>query len=330
MYLPLFSAGFVALALTLYAVLDGFDLGVGTLLLLEPEEVSRNHMVDSIAPTWDGNETWLIMAGITLFAAFPAAYAILMPALYVPVVIVLLALGLRGVSFEFRAQSKRYRRWWDVVFGVGSVVAAFMQGLILGALIQGVKVKDLCFAGRVLDVFRPFPIVTGLALVVGYCVLGGGWLYMKANTLLQRFAVRVLRTAPLAFIALFCCVCIYAAEIQPGVRSAWASHRVALPGLVGLLALAAVNVTILAGKCRAILALLFGMMLFLLGMTGMALIVFPNIVPFKVSLWSAAASSMSQILVLVGAAFVTPVVLAYSAFGYWVFRGRTPAKGWED
>jgi cytochrome d ubiquinol oxidase subunit II len=329
-YLPLFSAGFAALAMMFYVVLDGFDLGVGTLLLFESAQASRSHMVDSIAPTWDGNETWLIMAGITLFAAFPIAYAILMPALYLPIVIMLLALGLRGVSFEFRAQSKLHRRQWDHVFGVGSVVAAFMQGLILGALFQGVKVEDLRFAGSVLDVFRPFPIISGVTLVVGYSVLGSGWLYMKANAFLQRFAVHTLqRTAP-AFLALFCVACIYAAEIQPGVREAWGSHTIVLGCLVGLFVLVAVALTMLAGKCRAILPFSLGLMLFLLGISGMALIFFPNIVPFDLSLWSAAASTMSQIFVLVGAAVVSPVVLAYSAFAYWIFRGRTPEKGWAD
>jgi cytochrome d ubiquinol oxidase subunit II len=193
-----------------------------------------------------------------------------------------------------------------------------------------VKVEDLRFAGSVLDVFRPFPIVTGLTLVVGYSLLGSGWLYMKANTFLQRFAVHALRTTAPAFLALFCVVCIYAAEIQPGVRGAWGTHTFALGCLVGLFVLVAVALTMLAGKCRAILPFLLGLMLFLLGISGMALIFFPDIVPFNLSLWSAAASSMSQIFVLVGAAVVTPVVLAYSAFAYWIFRGRTPEKGWPD
>jgi cytochrome d ubiquinol oxidase subunit II len=287
-------------------------------------------MVDSITPTWDGNETWLIMAGVTLLAAFPVAYAILLPALYVPVILMLLALGLRGVSFEFRVQTKHHRRKWDLVFGVGSVVATFMQGLILGALTQGVRVEDLRFAGGVLDVFRPFPVVVGLSLVVGYSVLGAGWLYLKANTFLQRFAVRAIRMTAPVFLALFCIACVYAAQIQPGVRSAWASHPIALPSLVGLFGLVAVTLATQAGRSRAGLPFSLGLILFFVGMIGMALIVFPDIVPFNVPLWSAASSSMSQKFVLIGAACVTPVVLAYSAFAYWVFRGRTPEKGWED
>ena len=137
MDMPLLCAGFAALSVTFYVLLDGFDLGVGALLLLQPHEKSRDHMVDSITPTWDGNETWLIMTGVTLLAAFPIAYGILMPALYIPIIVMLLSLGLRGVSFEFRSQMKRYRRRWDVIFAIGSIVAASMQGLILGALLRG-------------------------------------------------------------------------------------------------------------------------------------------------------------------------------------------------
>src|ERR1700756_5182719 len=152
---PLLSALFLAFTLTLYVMLDGFALGVGILLLIQPAEASRGHMVGSITPTWDGNETWIIMAGVTLLAAFPIAYSILLPAFYLPVILMLLALGFRGVSFEFRVQSTQHRRKWDVAFAVGSLVAAFMQGLVLGGLMQGVKVQNQHFARSVLDVVHP-------------------------------------------------------------------------------------------------------------------------------------------------------------------------------
>jgi cytochrome d ubiquinol oxidase subunit II len=172
MDLPLLSASFLAFTLTLYVILDGFDLGVGILLLLQPAKAARDHMVDSITPTWDGNETWIIMAGVTLLAAFPIAYSILLPAFYLPVIVMLLALGFRGVSFEFRVQSIEHRRAWDVAFGVGSLVAALMQGLILGGLMQGVTVQNRQFAGSVLDILRPLPIISGITLLFGYAVLG--------------------------------------------------------------------------------------------------------------------------------------------------------------
>ncbi len=172
MDLPLVSACFLVFALVLYMILDGFDLGVGILLLFQPAMASRDHMIDSITPTWDGNETWIIMAGVTLLAAFPIAYSILLPAFYLPVILMLLALGFRGVTFEFRVQSKLHRRGWGVAFAVGSLVAAFMQGLVLGGLMQGVKIENQHFAGSVLDVVHPLPIISGLALPFGYAVLG--------------------------------------------------------------------------------------------------------------------------------------------------------------
>jgi cytochrome d ubiquinol oxidase subunit II len=329
MDLPLFSALFLAFALTLYVFLDGFDLGVGILLLFQSDPASRDHMVDSITPTWDGNETWIIMAGITLFAAFPIAYSILMPALYLPVILMLLALGFRGVSFEFRVQTSRHRRKWDVAFAIGSLVAAFMQGLIVGCLIQGIKVRDLRFAGSVLDILRPLPMISGVTLAVGYSVLGAGWLRLKSNLLLQWFARRSLHVFAPLFALLFGVACLYAARIQPGVRSEWALHPIALSCLLGLFAVVAGTSAVLTERVRPAIPLILGLILFVIGISGMALIVFPDIVPFNVSFWNAASSSASQEFVLIGAIIVTPVVLGYSAFAYWIFRGRTPEKGWE-
>ena len=328
MDLPLVSACFLAFALTMYVILDGFDLGVGILLLFQPAAASRDHMVDSITPTWDGNETWIIMAGVTLLAAFPVAYSILLPAFYLPIILMLLALGFRGVSFEFRVQSKHYRRRWDRAFAVGSLVAAFMQGLVLGGLMQGVTVQNQRFAGSVLDVVRPLPIISGLALAFGYAVLGGGWLKLKSNVALQTFANRSVRVSAACLAILFGIACIYAVTIQPGIRSKWASHGIALAGLVGLFAIASGMLT-MTRNTRPALPFLLGLFLFVVGISGIALIVFPDIVPFSVTLWEAASSSTSQTFVLVGAAFVTPIVLAYSAFAYWIFRGKTPERGWE-
>ena len=329
MDLPLLSASFLAFTLTLYVMLDGFDLGVGILLLFQPAKASRDHMVDSITPTWDGNETWIIMAGVTLLAAFPVAYSILLPAFYLPVILMLLALGFRGVSFEFRMQSKQHRREWDIAFGVGSLVAALMQGLILGGLMQGVTVQNRYFAGSVLDIFRPLPVISGIALLFGYAVLGAGWLKLKSNVSLQDFANRSLRVSVPAFAVLIGIACIYAARIQPGIRAQWASHGTTLGCLVGLFAIAAVMLTARRGNSRPALPFLLGLSLFIVGISGIAFIVFPEIVPFSVSLWDAASSSSSQRLVMIGAACVTPVVLAYSAFAYWIFRGKTPENGWE-
>src|SRR5882724_1876031 len=281
MDLPLVSACFLGFALVLYMILDGFDLGVGILLLFQPAMASRDHMIDSITPTWDGNETWIIMAGVTLLAAFPIAYSILLPAFYLPVILMLLALGFRGVTFEFRVQSKLHRRGWGVAFAVGSLVAAFMQGLVLGGLIQGVKVENQHFAGSVLDVVHPLPIISGLALPFGYAVLGGGWLKLKSSLSLQTFAHRSIRVSAPFFAILFGIASIYAV-IQPSIREKWASHGIALACLVGLFAIISGMLTTMTKKTRPAVPFLLGQFLFVVGISGLALLTFPYIVPFSV------------------------------------------------
>jgi cytochrome d ubiquinol oxidase subunit II len=330
MDLPLLSALFVAMALAFYVMFDGFDLGVGALLLLQLDETLRDRMVDSITPTWDGNETWLIMAGVGLLAAFPIAYGVLLPAFYLPLIAMLLALGLRGVSFEFRAQTISGRRLWDGVFGAGSVIAALMQGLVVGGLIQGVGVHGERFTGDVLDIFRPFTILVAFAVLTGYVVLGGGWLHLKATAGLRGFSERVLRIATVAFAATSVAVCLAAATVQTGVARAWITHAwpLALISVLFLGGVAALLRTI--GSRHDGLPFALGLGLFGLGLAGLGLAIFPDIVPFRLSLWAAAASIQSQNLLLAGASIVTPVVLTYSAFAYWVFRGKTPADGWES
>lgn len=329
MKLPLISAGFTAFALISYVVLDGFDLGVGILLFFERAKASRDHMIDSITPTCDGNETWLIMAGVMLLACFPIAYGILMPALYVPVIVLLLSLGLRGVSFEFRMQSKQYRERWDKVFAVGSAVAAFMQGLILGTVLDGITIEGTHFAGSVLDILRPLPLLSGLTLVVGYTVLGSGSLRFKGNASIQSFSTRRLRSSSIVFGALFCLSSSYAYRNTPEIVIAWSDHPMFLSSLACLFVALPGCILAAARKARPLLPFVLGIGQFLTGMAGIALIVYPNIVPFRVSIWDAASPDSSQMFVLIGVGLVAPVVIAYSSFAYWVFRGKTPAKGWE-
>ena len=329
MDLPLLSALFVVLSLLLYVLLDGFDLGVGVLLLLPRDEHVRDRMVDSIVPIWDGNETWLIMAGVTLFAAFPIAYGILLPAFYLPLIIMLLALGLRGVSFEFRVQVARTRRAWDVAFSLGSITAALMQGLIVGGLIQGVAVDGEHFSGSVFDVCRPFCLLIAASLLAGYAVLGAGWLHLKGSAAVRVFAERSLRIAVVTFISLAIASIAAATAGHERMVAAWATHPVVLT---------AISVTFLA----AALALLrsigggadgrpfyLGLILFALGVLGLGVAILPYIVPYRLTLWEAASATSSQLFVLIGALIVTPIVLAYSAFAYYVFRGKTPEQGWE-
>jgi cytochrome bd ubiquinol oxidase subunit II len=330
MTLPLFSACFAALSVTFYVLLDGFDLGVGALLLLQPDERSRDHMVDSITPTWDGNETWLIMTGVTLLAAFPIAYGILMPALYIPVIVMLLALGLRGVSFEFRAQAHQYRQKWDVVFALGSIVAASMQGLILGALLEGVSVEGIAFSGSVLDCFGPFPLLCAVCVLAGYVLLGGCWLQFKATARLQRFAERTLKFALPLFVAAFIAAAAISISIQPGILVAWQTHTILLVTLSGIMIVAALILFAGIGKHPDAQPFAASLTIVAAGIVGLVVLMFPDIVPFRVSLWDAAASRLSQVFLLTGAVLVSPVVLGYSFFAYWVFRGKTPEKGWDE
>jgi cytochrome d ubiquinol oxidase subunit II len=330
MDLPLLSAAFAAFAMTLYVMLDGFDLGVGALLLLQPDEHLRDQMVDSILPTWDGNETWLVMTGVTLLAAFPVAYGILMPAFYLPIIVMLLALGLRGVSFEFRYQvAGKRRRFWDVAFSVGSIVAASMQGLIVGGLIQGVAMTGDRFSGSVSDTFRPFPLVAAATVLAGYVVLGSSWLHLKATARLRSFADRILRVADPMFTGLATATCIAAALVQPGVAAAWVAHSAFLILIAGLFFAASAGLMAAIGGRSDALPFALALVLVALGIAGTVRVIFPDIVPFRLTLWAAASSTLSHVFLLIGATIVTPVVLAYTAFAYRVFRGKTPEKGWE-
>lgn len=329
MNMSLLSAAFAAFALMLYVLLDGFDLGVGCLLLFERDEHVRDHMMDSITPTWDGNETWLIMAGVVLLAAFPTAYSVLMPALYLPLIAMLLSLGMRGVSFEFRSQIRRLRRRWDAVFAAGSAVATLMQGMVLGALLQGVEVKNGAFAGRVTDFASPYSLLCGATVLVAYMILGAGWLRYKGTEMLRSFSMRAMKILISLFAVMFGAVSLLSLQVQPGVLIAWQRHSILLGALAAVMLLCNLFL-VFAGRSGSDLSpFLYAVLLVAAGVAGLVVIVYPNIVPFRVSLWNAASTEMSQIFVLVGACVVTPVVLGYSFFAYWVFRGKTPQKGWD-
>jgi cytochrome bd ubiquinol oxidase subunit II len=330
MDLPRLSGLFMLFALTMYVVLDGFDLGVGVLLLAQRDERVRDRMVDAIAPTWDGNETWLIMAGVTLLSGFPIAYGILLPALYIPVILMLLSLGLRGVSFEFRHNGKTLRRRWDVVFAGGSVVAGLAQGIIVGGLLQGVNVNQNAFAGSPLDTFSSFSILIGVTVMAGYATLGAGWLRLKGEDATRAFARTHQQWIPLVFLGLTAIVTLIGATVQPSLRAVWRDHRAALSSCLFVFAACGLGIAWLARRDEIDDSVGFGLALAMMlsGMVALGLSFFPNVVPFRISLWSAASSPASHEFVLIGALVVAPVVLAYTGFAYWVFHGKTPADGW--
>lgn len=330
MHLPVLLGLFLVFALTMYVMLDGFDLGVGALLLGQRDETVRNRMVDAIAPTWDGNETWLIMAALTIFAAFPRAYGILLPAFSIPIVLMVMSLGLRGVSFEFRHNSAASRRRWDAVFAGGSLVAGLAQGLIVGGLIQGVDTDLDSFGGSPLDTFSPFCILTGVTVVAGYATVGVGWLRLKGEDATRAFARSYQRWLPLAFLVLTITSSVIAATIQPNLAVAWRDHRTALSLCLLAFTVCAFAIAWFARRDGADDRIGFGLALAMMlsAMVAIGLSFFPYIVPFRITLWQAASGASTLRFLLVGALVVTPVVLAYSAFAYRVFRGRTPAGGW--
>jgi cytochrome d ubiquinol oxidase subunit II len=321
---------FLFFALTMYVMLDGFDLGVGVLLLAQRKQQVRDRMVDAIAPTWDGNETWLIMASLTLLAGFPRAYGILVPAFYLPIVLMVLALGLRGVSFEFRHNSAMARRRWDAVFAGGSLVAALAQGLVVGGLIQGVDTDLDSFGGSPLDTFSPFCLLTGVVVVAGYATLGAGWLRLKGDDATRAFARRHQRWLPMAFLGLTSITGVIAARMQPHLAVSWRDHRIALSLCLLALTSCALGIARAARRDDADDRIGFGLALALMlsAVVALGLSFFPNVVPFRITLWQAASATSSLVFLLIGAVVVTPVILGYTTFAYRVFRGRTPAEGW--
>jgi cytochrome d ubiquinol oxidase subunit II len=313
----------LGLGIFIYVALDGFDLGVGMLHGLLPPADAETAM-NSVGPFWDGNETWLILGGVGLLAAFPLAFAIIIPAVYFPIMIMLLALVFRGVAFEFRFKSRRLRRFWDLAFCGGSTVATFAQGLVLGSFIQGFKVEGRVFAGSSFDFATPFSLLTGVALMFGYALLGAGWLVMKTEGPLQAWSRRAGRICLLGV-----AVCIALVSVWTPLASAAIAHRwFAWPNMAFLapLPLATLAIGVYAwralGRDGDLQPFLASVALFALSFLGVAISLWPMIVPGRYSLWQAASPPSTQAFLLVGTLVLLPVILFYTAWSYWVFRGK--------
>ncbi len=327
--LPLIWYGLIVTAVLLYVVLDGFDLGVGILFPFAPSDRCRDRMINSISPFWDGNETWLVLGGGGLFAAFPLAYAVLMPAFYLPVILMLLGLICRGVAFEFRFKANKSRVVWDYAFHFGSLTAAFMQGVFVGAYVQGVQVADRHFAGGAFDWLSAYSVMTGIALVFGYALLGATWVVMKTEDETQGWA-RKTAAYVLVWVGLFLAiVSISMPMMNAGVRSLWFSR----PNIFLLLPIPVLTALFFIMIWRDLHAgreyrpFFLSVGVFLLGYLGLGISLWPWIVPFSVNFREAAAVSHSQSLLLVGIAIMLPVILAYTAFSYYVFRGKASHEG---
>ena len=323
--LPLVWYGLIIVAIFLYILLDGFDLGVGVLFPFAPSDPCRDRMMNSIAPFWDGNETWLVLGGGGLFAAFPLAYAILMPALYIPVIIMLLGLIFRGVAFEFRFKaSGRTRGVWDYAFHFGSLTAAFMQGVVIGAVVQGVAVDGRRFAGGAFDWLNAYSMMTGLALVFGYALLGATWLVMKTEAITQQWARKCAAYA-LGYVGLFLAiVSISMPVMNPGIRTLWWS----LPNFFYLLPIPTASLVLIILIWRDLRTgrearpFLLSLGVFLTAYLGLGISLWPFAVPFAVTFRDAAAAPESQSLLLVGTVILLPLVLGYTAYCYYLFRGK--------
>jgi cytochrome bd ubiquinol oxidase subunit II len=328
--LPLVWFGLIGVAIFLYVLLDGFDLGVGILFPFAPTDQCRDRMMNSIAPFWDGNETWLVLGGGGLFAAFPLAYAILMPALYMPVIFMLLGLIFRGVAFEFRFKATRSRRVWDYAFHFGSLAATFMQGMILGAFVQGVKVEGRSFAGGAFDWLNAYSVMTGMALVFGYALLGGTWLVMKTDGITQGWA-RKCAAYVLGYVGLFLgIVSVSMPMMNAEVKTLWFS----LPNFLYLLPIPVLTACFFMmiwrdlHRGREARPFFLSLGVFLMGYIGLAFSLWPWLVPFAVTFRQASAAAASQSLLLIGTAIMLPVVLTYTAFCYYLFRGKASHEGY--
>lgn len=322
--LPVIWAAIIGFGVFMYVMLDGFDLGIGLIFPLFDREGERQVMLNTVAPVWDGNETWMVLGGACLYAVFPLAYSILLPATYLPIIAMLCGLIFRGVAFEIRAKARRTQYLWDIAFIAGSAVATFAQGVILGTLLQGVEVRDGRYAGGPFDWFSPFNLFTGLGLLVTYATLGCGWLLMKTEGELQRRMALLMRPLTLLLGATVGIVSIWTIAGQEAVATRWLTlpdlfFFLPVPVLV-IACLVGILVKLRHGNDRA--PFLLTLAILFLGYSGLIISIFPNIIPPSVDIWTASAARSSQLFMLVGAAIIIPIILAYTGLAYWVFRGK--------
>ena len=312
-------------AVFMYVLLDGFDLGIGMLFPFTPKRRDRDTMMNTVAPVWDGNETWLVLGGEGLLAAFPVAYAIILSGLYLPLIFMLIGLVFRGVAFEFRFKAKEHERHlWDKAFIGGSVVAAFFQGVTLGGFLDGITVSERSFAGGALDWVAPFPLLAGVGVIIAYTLLGATWLVMKTEGDLQARMLQVARPFAWLLLGAIIAVSIWTPLRFPAVAERWFSF----PNIVFLAPVPLLVVLCMWLLLRSLgrqpfrLPFVLALALIFLGYSGMAISIWPNVVPPAITIWEAASPPQSQGFALVGTLFILPIILMYTCWSYWVFRGK--------
>jgi cytochrome d ubiquinol oxidase subunit II len=330
--LPVLLALVLGFAVAMYVVLDGFDLGIGILFPFFDREEDRDQMMNSVAPFWDGNETWLVLGGVTLWAGFPKAFAVILPAVYTPVIILLLALIFRGVAFEFRWVAKPRQRKWDVSFALGSIAAAFAQGLVLGALLQEIHVYDLQYSGGPFDWLTPFSLMCGCAVVVGYGLLGATWMIMRIEGGVEQRARALAMPLLITLMAFIFIVSIWTPLSLPRIRERWFST----PNIF-FLSQIPVATALLFFLCRwairkghTLIPFLCSVGMFLLAYLGLAASNMPYLVPPSITIWDGASPASSQMFYLIGASILIPMILIYTVLVFWLFRGKLrPGEGYH-
>jgi len=322
----------IAFAVFVYVVMDGFDLGLGILFPLFPAKADRDVIMNTVAPVWDGNETWLVLGGGGLMAAFPLAYAVLLPALYTPMIAMLIGLIFRGVAFEFRWRTQQRRNRWDVAFAGGSLLATMAQGVALGAILQGVHVEGRHYAGGWWDWLTSFSILTGLALVIGYALLGATWLVMKTEGELRDKAYRLSWVLLFGMLAAIGTVSIATPFLDVQYAQRWFSWPSVMLTAPVPVAVAVVTILLLRSLAdrRDYQPFFLSLALFALSYAGLGISIWPYIVPQSITIWQAASPANSQIFMLVGVAILVPLILGYTGWAYWVFRGKVrPGSGYH-
>jgi cytochrome d ubiquinol oxidase subunit II len=323
--LPLLWAVIILFSIMMYVIMDGFDLGIGILFPFFPGKEERDVMMNTVAPVWDGNETWLVLGGAGLLAAFPLAYSVVLSALYLPIILMLVGLIFRGVAFEFRFKSvDAQRHWWDKAFIGGSLLATFSQGVTLGAYIEGLRTADGAYAGAAFDWLSPFSLFTGLGLIAAYALLGSTWLLIKTEGPLQARMLGMARRAAWAVLGAIVVISAWTPLADPRIAARWFS----LPNLFFFAPVPILVLLFLYLLLRSVRGqphagpFIYALGLVFLGYTGLGISLWPNIIPPAISIWDAAAPPQSQGFALVGALLIIPVILMYTAWGYYVFRGK--------
>ena len=321
----------IAFAIAMYVIMDGFDLGIAILFTRFKVGTERDMAMNAIAPVWDGNETWLVLGGGGLMAAFPLAFAIILPALYAPIVAMLLGLVFRGAAFEFRWRDPAHRARWDAGFCIGSIVATFAQGVTLGALLQGIHINGRAYGGGYWDWITPFSVLTGASLLIGYSLLGACWLIWKTSGPVHEDARRFAKPLTLGLLAAIGAVSIYTPFLSDKYYKIWFTW----PGFAALvlmpLVVAAIGVMLYRsiGKGRDMLPFALTLTLFGLSMLGLSISLWPDVIPRRLSIWDAAAPYSSQVFMLAGVCVLMPLILGYTAWAYWVFRGKVGEGGYH-